>query len=287
MAEIGATGAGPRGPADSPHLGARPETPALRGKSALVTGSTSGIGLGIARALAGAGANVTLNGFGDPGEIEGMRARLAAETDVRVEYSSADVSKPGEITAMMAEAEARFGALDIVVNNAGIQFVSPVDEFPPEQWERIVAVNLSAAFYTIRAALPGMKRRNWGRIINIASAHGLVASPFKAAYVAAKHGLVGLTRTVALEVAETAITCNAICPAYVRTPLVEGQIKDQARAHNLPEDQVVRDVILAAQPSKRFVRVEELGELAVFLCSPAAASITGAALAIDGGWTAR
>jgi 3-hydroxybutyrate dehydrogenase len=259
----------------------------LKGKAALVTGSTSGIGLGIARALACAGANVVLNGFGNSDEIERLRADLASQSGVRVEYSDADVSKPNQITAMVREAESRFDALDILVNNAGIQFVSPVDEFPGEKWEQIVAINLSSNFYTIKAALPGMRRRNWGRIINIASAHGLVASPFKAAYVAAKHGVIGLTKTVALEVAETAITCNAICPGYVRTPLVEGQIADQAKAHGMPEEQVIREVILAAQPNKRFIEVEELGELVLFLCSPAAAPITGVALPVDGGWTAR
>ena len=259
----------------------------LKGKAALVTGSTSGIGLGIARALACAGANVVLNGFGNRDEIERLRADLASQSGVRVEYSGADMSKPDQIAAMVREAEAQFDALDILVNNAGIQFVSPVDEFPGEKWEQIVAINLSSNFYTIKAALPGMRRRNWGRIINIASAHGLVASPFKAAYVAAKHGVLGLTKTVALEVAETAITCNAICPGYVRTPLVEGQIADQAKAHGMPEEQVVREVILAAQPNKRFIEVEELGELVLFLCSPAAASITGVALPVDGGWTAR
>ncbi len=259
----------------------------LEGRSALVTGSTSGIGLGIARALARAGAKVMLNGFGTPAEIERMRTELATETGVQIEYSGADMAQPDEITAMMQAAEARLGTMDILVNNAGIQFVSPVEEFPGEQWEQILAINLSSSFYTIRAALPGMKRRQWGRIINIASAHGLVASPFKTAYVAAKHGVVGLTKTVALELAETAITCNAICPGYVRTPLVEGQIKAQAKAYAMPEEQVIREVILAAQPNKRFIEVEELGELVLFLCSPAAASITGTALPVDGGWTAR
>jgi len=258
-----------------------------KGKSALVTGSTSGIGLGIGRALAQAGANLTLNGFGNAAEIEKLRGDLARETGVEVAYSGADMSKPGEIGAMVREAEARFGALDILVNNAGIQFVAPVDEFPDPKWEQIVSINLSANFYAIKAALPGMKRRNWGRIVNIASAHGLVASPFKSAYVAAKHGVLGLTKTVALEVAETAITCNAICPGYVKTPLVEGQIKDQAKTHNMSEEQVIRDVILGSQPNKRFVEVEELGGLVLFLCSPAAASITGAALPVEGGWTAR
>jgi 3-hydroxybutyrate dehydrogenase len=259
----------------------------LTNRSALVTGSTSGIGLGVAQALARAGANVTLNGFGNPEEIEKIRADLAAETGVQVAYSNADMSKPDQTEQMVKEAEQRFGSLDILVNNAGVQFVSPVDEFPGAKWEQIVSINLSSNFYTIKAALPGMKRRNWGRIINIASAHGLVASPFKSAYVAAKHGVVGLTKVVALEAAETAITCNAICPGYVKTPLVEGQIKDQAKAHGMSEDQVVRDIILASQPNKRFVEVAELAELILFLCSPGAASITGTSLPMDGGWTAR
>lgn len=259
----------------------------LKGKSAVVTGSTSGIGLGIARALAGAGANVMLNGFGDTGEIERLRTSLAGQHRVNVEYSPADMSKPDQIVAMIEQAQQRFGTVDVLVNNAGIQHVSPVENFPGEKWEQIVAINLSSNFYAIKAALPGMKQRNWGRIINIASAHGLVASPFKSAYVAAKHGVLGLTKSVALEVAETNITCNAICPGYVRTPLVEGQIKDQARVHNMSEEQVVRDVMLAAQPSKRFATVEQLGELVLFLCSPAASSITGVPLSMDGGWTAR
>lgn len=259
----------------------------LKGQSALVTGSTSGIGLGIATALAEAGANVMLNGFGDAAEIESTRASLAERTGVQVLYSGADMSKPAQVTAMVREAEQKLGHLDVLVNNAGIQFVSAVDEFPDAKWEQILSINLSSNFYTIKAALPGMKARNAGRIINIASAHGLVASPFKSAYVAAKHGVVGLTKTVALEVAETGITCNAICPGYVKTPLVEGQIADQAKAHNMSEEQVVREVILASQPNKRFVEVAELGALVVFLASPAGASITGAALPVEGGWTAR
>jgi 3-hydroxybutyrate dehydrogenase len=259
----------------------------LNGQNAIVTGSTSGIGLGIARALAQAGANVVLNGLGKPDEIERTRAELVAETGVEITHSSADMTKAAEIASMVRDVEARFGAVDILVNNAGIQHVSPVEEFPNDRWEQILAINLSSNFHAIKAALPGMRQRNVGRIINIASAHGLVASPFKSAYVAAKHGVVGLTKTVALEVAETAITCNAICPGYVRTPLVEGQIRDQAKVHGMSEDQVVREVILASQPNKRFVTLEELGGLAVFLCSPAAASITGVALPIEGGWTAR
>jgi len=259
----------------------------LTGRSALVTGSTSGIGLGIASALAHAGANVTLNGFGDPQEIERMRADLAAQTGVAMRHSGADMSRGDEVVQMVREAEAAHGALDLLVNNAGIQFVAPIEEFPAARWEAILAINLSHAYYTIHAALPGMRRRGFGRIINLASAHGLVASPFKAAYVAAKHGMVGLTKVVALETAEDDITCNAICPGFVRTPLVEGQIDEQARAHGLPRERVINEVILASQPSKRFVEVEELGALAVFLCSEAGRSITGAALSVDGGWTAR
>ena len=259
----------------------------LKGQSALVTGSTSGIGLGIANALAEAGANVMLNGFGDAAEIERIRAGLAERCGVQVLYSGADMSKSEQVAAMVKEAEQKFGRLDVLVNNAGIQFVSPVDEFPDAKWEQILAINLSSNFYAIKAALPGMKARNAGRIVNIASAHGLVASPFKSAYVAAKHGVLGLTKTVALEVAETGITCNAICPGYVKTPLVEGQIADQAKAHNMSPEQVVREVILASQPNKRFVEVAELGALVVFLASPAGASITGISLPVEGGWTAR
>jgi len=259
----------------------------LTGRSALVTGSTSGIGLGIATALAHAGASVTLNGFGDPQEIERMRAVLAERTGVAVRHSGADVSKGDEVVRMVREAEAAHGALDVLVNNAGIQFVAPIEEFPAAKWEAILAINLSHAYYAIHAALPGMRRRGFGRIINLASAHGLVASPYKAAYVAAKHGMVGLTKVVALETAETDITCNAICPGFVRTPLVEGQIDEQAKAHGLPRERVISQVILASQPSRRFVEVEELGALAVFLCSEAGRSITGAALPVDGGWTAR
>jgi 3-hydroxybutyrate dehydrogenase len=259
----------------------------LKGKTALVTGSTSGIGWAIAERLAESGANVVINGFGEPAEIERMRGALAERTGVQVHYSPADMSRPEQIEAMMREAEQRAGAVDVLVNNAGIQYVAPVDEFPAQKWEQILSINLSSSFYTIRAALPGMKRRGWGRIINIASAHGLVASPFKAAYVAAKHGVVGLTKTVALEVAELPITCNAICPGYVRTPLVEGQIKDQAKAHGMSEEEVVQRVILASQPNKRFVETGQLADMTLFLCSDAAASLTGAALPLDGGWTAR
>jgi 3-hydroxybutyrate dehydrogenase len=264
-----------------------PSDASLGGRSAIVTGSTSGIGLGVATALAEAGADVTLNGFGDPNEIERTRAELAERTKVDVRYSGADMSKGDEVALMVREAEAAHGAVDILVNNAGIQFVAPIEEFPPAKWEAILAINLSHAYYAVHAALPGMRARGFGRIINLASAHGLVASPYKAAYVAAKHGMVGLTKVVALETAEDNITCNAICPGFARTPLVEGQIDEQARAHGLPRERVIKEVILASQPSKRFVEVDELAALARFLCSDAARSITGAALSIDGGWTAR
>lgn len=259
----------------------------LTEKSALITGSTSGIGLGIARALAAEGCHILLNGFGEPKEIEALRAGLEAEYGVRVGYSAADMSRPEHVSAMVDDAIATFGSVDILVNNAGIQHVAPVDEFPPEKWEAILAVNLSSAFYTIRAALPRMKAKGWGRIINIASAHGLVASPFKSAYVAAKHGLLGLTKVVALETAEQGITSNAICPGYVLTPLVESQIDDQAKVHGIAPEAVIRDIILAPQPTKRFVAVEEVAALVVFLAGDAAASITGTALSMDGGWTAR
>ncbi|MGK2284542.1 3-hydroxybutyrate dehydrogenase [Pedomonas sp. V897] len=259
----------------------------LRGKTAAVTGSTSGIGLAVAEALASAGCNVALSGLGDPAANEALRARLEADHGVKVTLNSGDLSKPAEVRAYIEDAIAAFGAVDILVNNAGVQHVSAVEDFPDDRWELILALNLSAAFYATKAALPGMKARGWGRIINIASAHGLVASPFKSAYVAAKHGLIGFTRTVALECAETGITCTAICPGYVNTPLVQGQIRDQAVAHNMSEDRVVREVILAAQPSKRFVEPAEIAATVLFLCSPAGASITGVPLSLDGGWTAR
>jgi 3-hydroxybutyrate dehydrogenase len=259
----------------------------LQGKTALVTGSTSGIGLGIAEAFAANGANIVLNGFGDKAEIERLRRRLVDVHRVKVSYDGADMSKADAVETMMRIALGEFGALDIVVNNAGIQHVAPVDEFPVAKWDAILAINLSSAFHTTRLALPAMKKRGWGRIINIASAHALVASPYKSAYVAAKHGIAGFTKTVALEVAEQGITANAICPGYVWTPLVEKQIPDTAKARGLTVEQVKRDVLLAAQPTKKFVTVEEVAALAVFLASNAAASITGTVLPIDGGWTAH
>jgi 3-hydroxybutyrate dehydrogenase len=259
----------------------------LAGKVALVTGSTSGIGLGIARSLAKAGANVVLNGFGPADEIRENQDAIAGEFGVMARYSAADMTKPEAIAGMIAETLDAFGRLDVLVNNAGIQHVAPVDQFPPAKWDAILAINLSSAFHTIQHALPAMRRNAFGRIVNIASAHGLVASPFKSAYVAAKHGIVGLTKVVALETAEEGITCNAVCPGYVSTPLVEAQIDGQAKAHGIPREQVIRDVLLAQQPNKRFATVEELGALSVFLASDAAASITGTALPVDGGWTAH
>jgi len=259
----------------------------LKGKTALVTGSTSGIGLGIATRLAAEGANIVLNGFGAAAEVERLRAQLAAAHGVSVIYDGADMTNPAAIAAMVGKAIAQFGTVDILVNNAGIQHVAPVDEFPLDKWDAIIAINLSSSFHTVRAALPAMKARGWGRIINIASAHALVASPFKSAYVAAKHGIAGFTKTIALEVAEKGITVNAICPGYVLTPLVEKQIPDTAKARGISEEAVKRDVLLAAQPTKKFVAVEEVAALAAFLCSSGAASITGALLPLDGGWTAQ
>ena len=259
----------------------------LNGKSAVVTGSTSGIGLGIARALAAQGCNVMLNGFGNTSEIKAMREQLEQEFGIKVLYSGADMSRPPEIQTMMSEAEHQMGGVDILLNNAGIQHVAPVDEFPLDKWDQIIAINLSSNFHTIRAALPGMKQRGWGRIINIASAHGLVASPFKSAYVAAKHGVLGLTKTVALETAKLPITCNAICPGYVLTPLVEKQIEDQARAHGIPRAEVIDKVMLERQPSKAFVKIDDVATLTLFLCTDAAASITGTSMSIDGGWVAQ
>jgi len=257
----------------------------LKQRSAIVTGSTSGIGLGIARAFAEQGADVMLNGFGNADEIEFTRAELQRRCAVKVRYSGADMSRPAEIRAMAELARAEFGKVDIVVNNAGIQHVEPVETFPEAKWDAILAINLSSAFHLVKAVLPEMKARRFGRIVNIASAHGLTASPFKSAYVTAKHGLVGFSKTVAIEMAKFGITSNTICPGYVKTPLVDQQIADQAKAHGISEADVVRDVMLVHQARKEFVRVEELAALAVFLASDAAASMTATALAMDGGWT--
>ena len=259
----------------------------LTGKRAIVTGSTSGIGLGIATAFAKSGMNVMLNGLGKAEEIEGIRANLASSHGVSVIYSAADMSKPADIAAMVQAAERAFGGVDVLVNNAGIQHVEAVETFPPEKWDAILAINLSSAFHATRRVVPMMKARNWGRIINVASAHGLVASPFKSAYVAAKHGLLGFTKTVALETAEHGITVNAICPGYVLTPLVRKQIPETAKARGLTEEQVIKDVLLHAQPTRQFVTTEQLGAVATFLCGGAAASITGIALPVEGGWTAQ
>jgi len=259
----------------------------FNGRHALITGSTSGIGLGIAMALAEQGCHLTLNGLGDGDDIARRCREMAQDHLVEVEYSPADMRRPDEIADMVAEAEKRFGGLDILINNAGIQHVSAIHDFPIDKWDDIIAINLSSAFHTIRAALSGMLARERGRIINMASAHALVASPYKAAYVAAKHGLAGLTKTVALEVAEHGITVNAIAPGYVQTPLVEGQITDTAKARGISEEAVVRDVMLLAQPTRKLITIDEVAELAVYLCSDAAASITGAIIPIDGGWTAR
>jgi 3-hydroxybutyrate dehydrogenase len=259
----------------------------LSGKSAIVTGSTSGIGLGIARGLAAGGVNIMLNGFGDAAEIATIREDIAGEHNIKVIYSGANMANGNEIAGMIAQAEDEFGGVDILVNNAGIQYVAPVEEFPVEKWDAILAINLSSAFHTTRLAVPGMKKRSWGRIVNIASAHALVASPFKSAYVSAKHGIAGLTKTTALELAEHGITVNAVCPGYVMTPLVEKQIPEQAKARGITEQQVISDVLLAAQPTKRFVTVEELSALVNFLCTDNARSITGTTLPVDGGWTAH
>jgi 3-hydroxybutyrate dehydrogenase len=261
--------------------------PFLKDKAALVTGSTSGIGLAMARALAQEGANIVLNGFGPADEIEKVRGTLEKDFGVQVFYSGADMTKPETIAAMVHDAEARFGAIDILINNAGIQHVAPIDEFPAEKWDTIIAINLTSAFHTIRHALPGMREKGWGRIINTASAHAFVASPFKSAYVAAKHGIAGLTKTVALEVAQKGITVNAIAPGYVWTPLVEKQIPDTAKSRGLTQEQVKNDVLLSAQPTKKFVTVEQVASLAVYLCSDMAASMTGSIIPMDGGWTAQ
>ncbi|MGX5736253.1 3-hydroxybutyrate dehydrogenase [Bosea thiooxidans] len=259
----------------------------LKDRAAAITGSTSGIGLAYARALAKEGANLVINGIMPPAEAEKLRADLAQEFGVEVVFSPADMTKPAEIAAFIAEGEKAFGAVDILINNAGIQYVSPIDEFPLEKWDQIIAINLSSAFHTIRAALPKMKEKGWGRIINTASAHALVASPFKSAYVAAKHGIAGLTKTVALEVATKGITVNAIAPGYVWTPLVERQIPDTMKVRGLTREQVINDVMLEGQPTKEFVTVEQVAALAVFLCTDGAKSITGATLPVDGGWTAE
>ncbi|WP_445502246.1 3-hydroxybutyrate dehydrogenase [Microvirga sp. G4-2] len=259
----------------------------LKSKNAVITGSTSGIGLAVARALAKEGANVVINGLGDAAEIEKTRAAIESEFGVKAVYSPANMLKSDEIADMIHQAEKTLGSVDILVNNAGIQFVSPVEEFPIEKWDQILAINLSSAFHAIRAAVPGMKARKWGRIINTASAHSLVASPFKSAYVAAKHGIAGLTKTVALEVATHGITVNCISPGYVWTPLVENQIPDTMKARSLTKEQVINDVLLEAQPTKQFVTVDQVAALAVFLCSDAASQMTGSNLSMDGGWTAK
>lgn len=257
----------------------------LTGKTAIITGSTSGIGLGIAKGFAAQGINLVINGFGDKDKIEQERAALEA-MGVKVIYNSADMTKPNEITAMINDAAKEFGSVDIIVNNAGIQHVAPVEEFSPAKWDAIIAINMSSSFHTVRAAIPYMKKQGWGRIINIDSAHGLVASPFKSAYVTAKHGLLGLNKTIALEVAQDNITSNAICPGYVLTPLVAKQIPDTAKARGITEEEVKNDVLLAAQWTKKFVTVEQLAGTALFLCSDIAENITGTHIAVDGGWTA-
>jgi len=259
----------------------------LAGKTAIVTGSTSGIGLGIAHAFAEAGMHVMLNGFGDKAEIEKTRMDLEESCHIKTAYSAADMSKPADIAGMVEDARRLLGKVDVLVNNAGIQHVEAIETFPIAKWDAIIAIDLSSAFHAMRAVVPEMKARRWGRIINIASAHGLVASPFKSAYVAAKHGLLGLTKTVALETAEHGITVNAICPGYVLTPLVQKQIPETAKARHISEEEVVRDVLLHAQPTRRFVTTEQVGALALFLCSDAAASMTGTAIPIEGGWTAQ
>ncbi|WP_194953974.1 3-hydroxybutyrate dehydrogenase [Sphingopyxis solisilvae] len=266
---------------------APPSVRPLSGRVAIVTGSTSGIGLGIARALADAGADIVLNGLGELAAIDRLCAQIEAGSDVRVHYDSANLMRPEGAARLVDDTLSRFGRADILINNAGIQHVSPIEDFPVDKWDAILALNLSAAFHTIRTAFGPMKEVGWGRIVNVASAHGLVASPFKSAYVAAKHGIVGLTKTVALEGARHGVTCNAICPGYVWTPLVENQIGDTATARGITREEVIENVLLAAQPSKKFASVDELGALAVFLCSDGGQSITGTALPVDGGWTAQ
>ena len=267
---------------------ATPQTTApLHGRVAIITGSTSGIGLGIARALASAGADIVLNGLGNPEDIERTRSELAQSANVQVAYNAANLLDGGEAADLVTSTIAQFGKADILVNNAGIQHVSPIEDFPVDKWNAIQALNLSASFHTTRAAFGAMKAAGWGRIINLASVHGLIASPYKSAYVAAKHGVLGLTKTVALEGAQFGITCNAVCPGYVWTPLVEAQIDDTAKARGISREDVINNVLLAAQPTKQFVTVEELGAVAVFLCGDAARSITGVALPVDGGWTGQ
>ncbi|KQT71439.1 3-hydroxybutyrate dehydrogenase [Methylobacterium sp. Leaf465] len=259
----------------------------LKSKTAVVTGSTSGIGLACARAFAKEGANIVLNGFGKPEDIEAARSGIESEFGVKAAHSPADLTKPGEIAGLIRLAEETYGSVDVLVNNAGVQHVSPIEDFPPEKWEQIMSLNLSSAFYTMRAAIPGMKQRGWGRIINTASAHSMVASPFKSAYVAAKHGLVGLSKAAALELATHGITVNCISPGYVWTPLVESQIPDTMKARGMTEDEVINEVLLKAQPTKEFVTIDQVAALAVFLASDAASQITGANMAMDGGWTAQ
>ncbi len=259
----------------------------LQGRVALVTGSTSGIGLGIARALAAEGASVMLNGFGEAAAIEAIRAGLAAEHGVAVAHAGADVTRPAEVAAMLAQTERELGGLDVLVNNAGVQHVAPIEAFDDAQWDRVIATNLSAVFHCTKAAIPGMRARGWGRIVNIASAHGLVASAQKSAYVAAKHGVLGLTKVAAIELADSGVTVNAICPGWVLTPLVQQQIDARAAAQGRPVDDVAQDFLAEKQPQRRFTTPAQIGALAVFLCSEAAANITGAPLSIDGGWAAR
>ena len=259
----------------------------LSGKTALVTGSTSGIGLGIAQALAAQGANLMFNGFGDAAQIKQLQQQTASDHGVNTAYHGADMSQPDEIAAMMKEAAAHFGGVDILVNNAGIQHVANIEDFPTDRWDAIIAINLSSAFHTTRLALPTMQQKNWGRIINIASVHGLVASAAKSAYVAAKHGLIGLTKVTALENAHTGITCNAICPGWVLTPLVQKQVDARAAQENIPLEQAKKALLMEKQPSGEFVTPEDLGAMAVFLCSPAANQVRGAAWNMDGGWAAQ